>query len=230
MNKLRPGKDGDPVPAGTLIFRIGIKTKLSPEALRKGKASPEMFELTSEDKESEGQRLSIWVEELTIADQAWDFMGAKPERNIVACLTVDKILSIPPQAGFEPPRVEWEKALTVDGEGRKIPNNRPGAEGHAGITGLNQGGDGKTHKRQRKAMRSDLADAADLSPVPVPHNIAEEHLRVAAYFIHENGGNGTASSDATWVSAIRQLRRARVREEARRKTEAARAVESATLT
>jgi len=212
MTKLRAGKDGDAVPPGTLIFRIGKRTKLSPEALRKGKASPEMFVLGSEDKESEGQRLSIWVEELTIADQAWDFMGGKPEHNIVACLTVDKILAIPPQPGFEPPRVEWEEALMIDGEGKQVPNTRPGAEGHTGITGLNQGGDGKIHKRQRSEMRSDLADAAVLSPVPVPHDIPEEHLRVAAYFIYEIRGVLGDSQHAHWIMAIRQLRRARVRE------------------
>ncbi len=208
MIKLRPGKDGDAVPTGTLMFRIGKRTELSPEAMRQGKASPAMFILGSGE-----QRLSIWVEELTIADQAWDFMGAKPEHKIVACLTVDKILAIPPQPGFDPPRVEWEEALTLDGEGNQVPNTRPGAQGHAGITGLNQGGEGKAHKGQRRAMRSDLADAAVLSPVPVPHNIPQEHLRVAAYFIYENEGIQEASPDAHWIMAIRQLRRVRVREQ-----------------
>lgn len=158
---------------------------------------------------SSEQRLSIWVEELTIADQAWGFMGAKPEHNVVACLSVDAIIAIPPQPGFDPLCVEWEEALTVDGDGNQVRNTRPGAEGHAGITGLNQGGDGKTHKRQRLEMRSDLADAAVLSLVPVPHDIPEEHLRVAAYFIYENNSSQRSSSEIDWVRAVRQLRRSR---------------------
>lgn len=43
-----------------------------------------MFELSTEDKKSTGQRLSVWVEELTIADQAWGIMGAKPAYTLVA--------------------------------------------------------------------------------------------------------------------------------------------------
>jgi hypothetical protein len=172
-----------------------------------------MFELSSEDKKSEGQRLSIWAEELTIADQAWDFMGAREECDIVACLCVDGILSIPPQTDFEQPRVEWEKALMIDAEGRVIPNDRPGAEGHCGITGLNQGGNGRVHKNRRKEMRSDLADAAQLSPVPVPHDIPQEHLRLAAYYVFEKDSENDGSHEDHWISAIRQLRRARVREQ-----------------
>jgi hypothetical protein len=213
MSKVRAGKDGEPVPAGTRVFRIGKRTQLSPEAKRTGRASPEMFELSSEDKNSEGQRLSIWVEEITIADQAWDFMGAKEECDIVACLCVDGILSIPSQTDFERPRVEWETARTIDAEGRIVRNDQPGAEGHCGITGLNQGGHGRVHKNRRKEMRSDLADAAKVSPVPIPHDIPEEHLRVAAYYLFEKDTENNRSQEDHWISAIRQLRRERVQEQ-----------------
>ena len=213
MCKVCPGKDGEPVPAGTQVFRIGKSIQPSAEAKRTGRVSPEMFELSSDDKNSKGQRLSIWVEELTIADQAWDFMGGKPECDLVACLCVDGIQSIPTQEDFEQPRVEWEMALAIDAEGGVIPNGRPGAQGHCGITGLNQGGNGRVHKNRRKAMRSDLADAAHLSPVPVPHDIPEEHLRVAAYYVFEKDGENHGAQEDHWISAIRQLRRARVREQ-----------------
>lgn len=185
--------------------------KLSPEALRRGRASPEMFELSSEDKKSDGQRLSVWVEELTVADQAWDFMGARDDCNVVACLSVDGISSIPAPPGFEPLRVEWEGALMFAAEAGLAPNIRPGAEGHAGVSGLNQGGGGKVDRLQRKALRSDLADAAHLSPVPVPHDIPEEELRIAAYFIHESTRIKSTDPASDWIEAVRQLRRARVR-------------------
>ena len=53
-----------------------------------------------------------------------------------------------------------------------------------------------------------LAEAAKLSPVPVPHRFEEEQLRVAAYFIAENGEQPSGDCEAHWVRAIRQLRRA----------------------
>ncbi len=61
----------------------------------------------------------------------------------------------------------------------------------------------------RKDLRSRLADIADISADSVPHNIPEEHIRVAAYFIHENT---YGDSDECWIDAIRQLRRSRARD------------------
>jgi len=61
-------------------------------------------------------------------------------------------------------------------------------------------------------MRSDLADIAAISPVPVPHDIPDEHLCVAAYFIYEKNVERGGSEEANWIRAVRQLRRARVRD------------------
>jgi hypothetical protein len=206
---LRPGSDGEPLPESTLIFRIGKDVHLNVVAMEQRKALPGMFELSGTDKKSAGQRLSVWVEELTIADQGWAFMGAKPVNTVVACLDVDDIRAIPRQEPFHPLDVHWEQAVFDDG----TPNHLPGAEGHSGIAGLNQGGNGKMDGNRRKAMRSMLADAAKISPVPVPHDIPEEHLRIAAYFIYENSEQLDSTCEARWISAIRQLRRARVRQQ-----------------
>jgi hypothetical protein len=172
-----------------------------------------MFELSSEDKAALGQRLSIWVEELTIADQAWTFMGANPERTVVACLNVAAIHAIPAEPGFNSLRVEWEQALIDGGNGHKVPNTKPGAEGHAGIAGLNQGGNGITHRNQRKSLREALAEITTISPVPVPHDIPEEHLLVAAFYISLDPIRATGSDSRNWIEAIRQLRRERVKQE-----------------
>ena len=61
---------------------------------------PGLFELTDEDKNSPGMRLSVWAEELTVADQAWDFMGSKPKNTLVVCLNVDDVRGIAPPEGF----------------------------------------------------------------------------------------------------------------------------------
>ena len=163
---------------------------------------PGLFELSSEDKKSEGKRLSVWAEELTVADQAWDFMGSKPKNTLVACLNTDDVRSIAPSAKMSSLDVQWEKAVLADGS----PNNRRGAEGHCGICNLDQGGDGRQAKTDRRRIRMKLADAAKLSPVPVPHQFDEEDLRVAAYFIAKKDGSA-GDSDSHWIQAVRQLRR-----------------------
>lgn len=209
MPALVPGNDGDLVPAGTLVFRVGRNTDLNPAALERRAALPIMFELSTSDKAAPIPRLSIWVEALTIADQAWDFMGSNPKRTVVACLSVDAIHAIPVPAGFIPLRVEWERAMVDDGNGNPVPNNRPGAEGHVGIAGMNQGGGGNADSHKRKALRSALADAARISDVPVPHLIENDHLQVAAYFISTKECEKTGTPDGDWVKATRQIRRAR---------------------
>lgn len=203
------GNDGAPVPEGLRIFRIGRDIDVSPVVIERKKALEIMFELSEEDKEAEIPRLSVWVEALTVADQAWDFMGKKPNRTVVACLSVGAVNAIQPGDTFGPIRVEWERAMVNDGSGSKAPNTRPGAEGHAGIAGLNQGGKGKTDKFRRKALRSALADLARISDVPVPHQFEREHLQVAAYYISRKPEQRTGTSDGDWIKAIRQLRRAR---------------------
>lgn len=206
-----PGKDGDLVPSGILVFRIGKNTQLSPAALERRKALEIMFELSSEDKAAPVPRLSVWIESLTIADQGWAFMGSNPARTVVACLSVDAVHAIPAQPSFKPLRVEWEQAMVDDDNGNKTPNTQPGADGHVGIAGLDQGGSGKKDSLKRKALRSALADIARISEVPVPHNIEFEHLRIAAYFISIKDDQKTGTSDGDWVKAIRQIRRARAK-------------------
>lgn len=211
MNILCPGDDGDLLPAGTLVFRIAENAEPSPAAIETGKASPMMFELSSADKKSPCQRLSIWVEQLTIADQAWGFLTRKPRQAIVLCLSVDEVHEIPAPVGLASLRVEWEKGFGLDQLGAEVPDTRPGASGHCGIAGLNQA---KSNKNQRKGLRSALADIAKISPVPVPHEFPQDQLRIAAFFIFENRGRADAPPETHWVEAIRQFRRALVSEKA----------------
>jgi hypothetical protein len=189
---------------------MGKNAHLSPEALEKKKPLEVMFKPSSRDEKSRGQRLSIWVEELTIADQGWAMMGSEPSNTVVACLNVDQIRAVESPAPFQPLDVVWEQALTEDGQ----PNTHPGAEGHAGITGLIQGGNGKMDKDRRKLLRSRLADKANISPVPVPHDIPEEHIRLAAFYISVKPEQKTGSQPLDWIKAIRQLRRERVKQAA----------------
>src|SRR5262245_53539248 len=144
MSNIQPRSDGEVLPAGVQVFRIGKNSQLSPAAVASGKASPEMFELSTDDKKEPVPRLSIWVEELTIADQAWAFLGCKPSYTVVACLRVDEIHQIKAPAGFSALRVEWEQSRTKDESGNDVTNRKPGAAGHCGIANLNQGTENKT--------------------------------------------------------------------------------------
>lgn len=207
MSSIRPGRDGEPLPPRTLVFRIGKNAQLSPEAQRRRRALPIMFEPSSDDKASASKCISIWVEELTVADQGWAMMGANPKNTVVACLEADAIWAVPAPSGFEPMRTQWEVARLPGGE----LNTAPGAEGHAGIWGLIQGGDGKQDKAKKSALRSVLADLAAISPVPVPHDLAQAYIETAAYYISEKHGGCCCTNEAHWILALRQLRRERVR-------------------
>ena len=208
MTTLRPSGDGDPLPADTRVFRIGERANLNGEALHLRKASEIFFKPSSADEKSPGQRLSIWVEELTVADQGWSIMGCDPKKTIVACLDADAVSSVEPPEPFHSLSCEWERARLDDGS----VNTHPGAEGHAGIAGLCQGSKkGREDKDRRKILRSKLADRAEISPVPVPHDLPEERLRMAAYFYNRN--HAGCSCEEAWVGAVRQLRRERVLQE-----------------
>lgn len=54
--------------------------------------------------------------------------------------------------------VQWERAYVTDEEGNLVPDERPGAAGHAGITQLGRAD--LLDKNQRKWLRVRLADAA----------------------------------------------------------------------
>ena len=65
-------------------------------------------------------------------------------------------------------------------------------------------------------MRSKIADAFDISPFPVPHEFAEDELRLEAYLDYERNRAYGEDSDLHWIQAVRQMRRAKVQEHRRR--------------
>jgi hypothetical protein len=139
---------------------------MSPEAIRsvmeRGRALPEFFELSTEDKKQAEPRLSVWVEGLTTVEQAWTLVGAARNRRIVLRLGVDAVRALraepaePPHPGLA---VEWEPATLPDGRGGRVPDTRPGFEGHAGVARL---GDRRGTKVQRKNFRAALARIASV--------------------------------------------------------------------
>ncbi len=190
MSTLTPGPTGSPVAPEAWVLRVG-QVVVNEVATSSAHAPPNMFELTSDDKKSPVPRLSVFAEELTIADQAWAILGCQPKHTVVACAQVERINSLSNAAGIRT-EVQWDRVLDSDA---------PGIDGHCGIANLNQG-----DKRQRRELRSQLADQFRLSKVPVPHNFSEKELQVAAFYIYERDVDSN-SPESHWVSAIRNMRR-----------------------
>ena len=153
------------MPAGEWVLRVAV---LDAEFQASGRASPAAFELSSEDKKGVPPRLSVWVERLTTPAQAWSLMGENPDYQLALRLNVDAIRSLRPEpeaASVPSLDVEWEPLMTRSADRRWIPDSRPGAEGHAVITGLMRGG--AVSRIHTKSLRSQLADLAEVILLPV---------------------------------------------------------------
>ena len=129
-------------------------------SLESGRAAATAFALSSEDKNQQTPRLSVWMVELTTLEEAWILTGSARERRVALILEVDAIRALkplpaePPHLGLE---VEWERATVLDESGSRIPDARLGSEGHAGIARLD---DRFGTRAQRKDLRAQLARMA----------------------------------------------------------------------
>jgi len=208
MSGITPGIDGERLPVGTRVFRIG-KIKMSALDFHSGQASPGFFTLSSKDEESAGKRLSLWVEENTLADEAWTIMGEIPSNTMAVCFGVDDVHAIIPPEDFHHLEVQWEKAMRELEGGSLVVETREGAIGHCGIAGLIQGVRKPNKSRKQKDLRDSLASISRISPVPVPHDIPSNELQAVAAIIAEQLGITDTSQLA--IMATRQIRR-RVRE------------------
>jgi hypothetical protein len=144
------GEDGAPLPDREWALRLSARPK---DFHVNGRASPKAFELSTTEKQDKPRKLSVFAESLTTPKQAWIIAGAREHHELVLRLSVDAIRALRP--GADVPNAE-----TLDVVWHHIANTRPGAEGHAGITGL----DG-TDRKIRKIYRWKLADIAQASPL-----------------------------------------------------------------
>ena len=151
MDRLQPGPTGEPLPAGEWVLRLAVSSK---DFLETGQISPEVFAFSTEDRRGDPPRLSVWAERLTRPEEAWLLLGEKPSYRLVLRLKVGAIRALKPSP--DSPRVpsldvQWHLLLNADG----TRDTRPGADGHAGIAGLDAGS-----FAQRKSLRRRLAKLA----------------------------------------------------------------------
>ena len=150
-----PGEAGDPLPSNERVFRLAIPTA-------DGKLAPEAFELSSDDKVAARPSLSVWVERFTTASQARSFLTRNQLQYVLkAPLVVSQVRSVQPDPAD--PKIQgldvvWEPLMVMSGTGSQVPDPRPGARGHSGITGLHR--TPPMTKLQAKSLRRQLTELA----------------------------------------------------------------------
>lgn len=154
---LHAGKKGERLPDGENTIRLVKKTT------SEGKVPPDEFQLSTLDQQMELKSLSVWAERLTSPHQAREFMrGDKESCTLYFRLNVDDVRSLRPIPDEIPEilslDVVWDP-LTVTQDLAEVPDTRPGAEGHSGITGLFR----QSHVPRSYffSLRSQLADLAN---------------------------------------------------------------------
>lgn len=167
-------QDQTPLPNGFCIIRLAAPSKDYAETRRiSANQLSKAFELSSEDKKSVPPHLSVWAESLTTPQQAYNFLvenRPNSPRKLVIRLSVDDIRGLKSRPSQS--NAIYDNLLDViwiylfeDPETRKIRNVRPGADGHSGIIGLDEGSAADDLSRvQKKILRKDLrAQLADLA-------------------------------------------------------------------
>ncbi|MFN8495730.1 MAG: hypothetical protein U0350_49520 [Caldilineaceae bacterium] len=140
------------MPGGITVLRLA---KLSKDIIESRRANETHFSLSTEDEKSELQSLTVWIKQLTSAITARELMGeTKSAYGVVLYLNVDDVRAIRVSEDFltAPLNVVWE------------PDDRLGAEGHAGIIGLMRPPGGERLKY--KALRARLAQIATVEFLP----------------------------------------------------------------
>ena len=129
----------------------------------------EEFNLSTQDKLSVPPHLSVWVDCLTSARQAYAFLPSDSPRKLVLRLNVEKICTIVGRSSISESYPNLLKVIWVhifqDINGNQIRDRRQGAIGHSGITGLDEQqvphGLSKSEFRLiRKDLRAQLAELA----------------------------------------------------------------------
>lgn len=150
-NTLQTGATGTPLCSEEVVLRLF-------KASKDGKAIETHFALTDDDKENYPYSSSVWAERLTSPAQAREFMAPKQfAYEIYSRLRVIQVRNLTTLCLEKPVLdVVWDTLYDTEKNDR---DPRPGAAGHAGITGLLK--PPSIEKRIYKTLRTMLADLAN---------------------------------------------------------------------
>jgi hypothetical protein len=127
------------------------------------------FALSSDDKKSVPPHLSVWVESFTTPEQAYKFLSENlPSlRKLVLRLKVNETRNIIGSSGEDnyPNLLDVIWVYRFQEIDSNVRDCRPGADGHSGITGLDEesappGLTNRQQKNLRKDLRLQLAELA----------------------------------------------------------------------
>ncbi|MBX3183733.1 MAG: hypothetical protein KIT72_06385 [Polyangiaceae bacterium] len=148
---MSPPVDGDMLPSEHQALRLPKPPRdFAPERYKPGAADfiPSSEDESSAKERARAVRVSVWDEALTSIDQAVELRGAPA--MVLRFAVQDAICA---GSAGPPIRVVYEP---LDPPGR----DRPGADGHAGVEGLDQPeGAGQQAKSARRRRRQAIADA-----------------------------------------------------------------------
>ncbi len=164
---LQPGPPGEPLPDGEDVLRLL-------RASKDGRASELAFTLSPADEASVLVSLSVFARRLTRTSEALALM--EPEKQAAyrrcALLGVEAIRALRPSPDSpDVPALDvvWDPLEVSPGQ----PGPRPGAAGHAGITGLLRPVGLANAKLFYKSLRSQLADLANQRLLPTDAGFSE---------------------------------------------------------
>ncbi|MDB9510189.1 hypothetical protein PN499_03060 [Kamptonema animale CS-326] len=165
------GSNLTPVPKDCCVLRLAQLPKDFAEKANISAIQLDLsneFTLSSDDKDSVPPHLSVWVEALTKPEQAYRFLADNSPRKLVLRLKVNQICEIKGNSGegvySNLLDVIWVYLFDESNE-RRVRDSRLGADGHSGITGLDeksvpQGLTNRQQKNLRKDLRAQLAELA----------------------------------------------------------------------
>ena len=161
---LRPGLKGEALPSGEIVLRLAHAPK---DFAQTGKASAVSFDLSSKDKEAVLPSLSVFAERLTTPEQAMTLLDQPEAYDLVLRLNVDAVRALRPVPDTpEVPSLDvwWDPLTLMDAGGVVVPDDRPGAAGHAGIVGLSR--PNNVPRLYYKSLRAQLAQIAEAVELP----------------------------------------------------------------
>ena len=160
MTDAPQSREGTPLLADQTVFRAVKRRRDGDEQppFRFALELDETFQLSDSDKKAIPPAISVYAQDRTTPRQVLALLAAGDKYSHVAALSVAAIraislVSLPPDNAFTWLDCVWIMARLADGS----PDERPGADGHAGIIGLVAAGLPKADRKQLRFLLAEIA-------------------------------------------------------------------------
>jgi hypothetical protein len=135
--------DGDPVDRGAKVLR-GNKVPRDWYEGRQIHRGDIGCDLSDNERNVEGAKLSAFHSDMTSPEQVCNLIGSGTTHRLITRMKVGDIAEVRVRSANPIPvdtpsvvlDVVWDAAVMDGPDGEEVPDTRPGADGHVGITGL----------------------------------------------------------------------------------------------